>query len=566
MVEPQRLQRTVGSRPEVIVSRLGPWYFGLAGLVLGLPMQSVAVDTVTRASPASVAANTAQKILWITGTGFAPGDRVTISGDGIGEVAAPRVVPEAERMDGGQGDGIRYTISVAADATSGRRDITVTGFDGSTATGAGLLEITGGSAPPTAPPTAAPDMGPAPPTGPGTAPPDLPSGGVDVVTRASPIHGEQGEQVNLWIVGRTFQDGATVHFSAAGMGPALIDGLPLPLKVVRNVPSEAEKLDGIEFYLRIAPDTPVGPVDITVRGPDGTEATGRAIFNVVETGGIPPPVPGAGVADTISGASPPAFRSGRNVSLWIWGRDFEPGADVQFSQPGIRRYSPFEVVNEAGNYAPLDGIRAFLLVDGNVPPGPVDVTVVNPNGTQVTRPGLVEVVGTGGGAAAGGAGGEDVEPCLPASTPIESIDFVTPAEVLRGSALPLTIVGRGFACGARVALSGGGLRAPEGSTPRIIRDQGDPGQTTLRWDLEVTEDAAFGPRDVTVVNPDNSTKTLNAAFAIVETLSGDGGVGGGEKAAGISACAQRPGAHVPSSVLSWLGLLLGLAATRRRRA
>ncbi|MCK6572133.1 hypothetical protein L6V77_13665 [Myxococcota bacterium] len=550
------------------MSRPSALQIGPLGLVLSLASQAGAVDTVTRASPASVAANTAQKTLWITGTGFAPGDRVSISGNGIGEISAPMVVPEAERMDGGRGDGIRYTISVAADAASGRRDITVTGFDGTAATGAGLLEITGGGAPPTAPPTAPPDMGVAPPTGPVTAPPEVPSGGVDVVTRASPIHGEQGEQVNLWIVGRTFQDGATVHFSAAGMGPALVDGLPLPLKVVRNVPSEAEKLDGIEFYLRIGPETPVGPVDITVRGPDGTEATGRALFNVVETGGIPPPVPGAGNADTISGASPPAFRSGRNVSLWIWGRDFEPGADVQFSQPGIRQYSPFEVVNEAGNYAPLDGIRAFLLVDGNVPSGPVDVTVVNPNGSRVTRPGLVEVVGSGGGAAAGGAAGEDVEPCLPASTPIESIDFVTPAEVLRDSPLPLTIVGRGFACGARVALSGGGLRAPEGSTPRIIRDAADPGLTTLRWDLEVTADAAFGPRDVTVVNPDNSTKTLAGAFSIVETLSGDGGVGAGGKSPGISACTQRPGPQNggAAALLALFALTFGLAASRRRRA
>jgi hypothetical protein len=128
----------------------------------------------------------------------------------------------------------------------------------------------------------------------------------------------------------------------------------------------------------------------------------------------------------------------------------------------------------------------------------------------------------------------------------------------------LTIIGRGFACGARVALSGGGLRAPAGSTPRIIRDAADPGATTLRWDLEVTADAAFGPRDVTVVNPDNSTKTLVAAFSVVETLSGDGGVGGGEKSAGISACAQRPGS-TGGGALGCLVAALGLAAVRRRR-
>ena len=535
----------------------------LAGLV-ALPGSALGVDAVTKASPASVPANTAQRIIWITGTGFAPGDQVAISGDGISEIAAPVVVPEAMRMDGGRGDGIRYTIGVTAEAASGRRDITVTGFDGTSATGAGLLEITGGGvAPPTSPPTGAPpDMG----ANPGTLPPDdnlpPPSGGVDVVTRASPLQGAQGEQVNLWIVGRTFTDGVTVSFSAAGMGPALVEGLPLPLSVVRNAPSET-KLDGIQFFLRISPETPVGPVDITVAGPDGTTATGRALFRVLAPGEVPPPVPGAGNADVITGASPPAFRVGRNISLWIWGRDYEPGANVIFSQPGIHPYARYEVVNEAGNYDGADGIRAFLLVDSNVPPGPVDVTVVNPNGSQVSRQGLLQVVG----ADDVGAGGSDgvpgnVDPCLPETANVEDIAAVRPIEALRGSPLPLTVIGHGFACGATVVISGGGLSAPQGSAPRILRDPIDPTMTTLQWDLEVTADARFGPRDVTVVNPNNSTKTLVDAFEIVEELSADGG-GAGEKAAGINACSAGAGAVAGGP--TWLVLALPLLRGRRRR-
>lgn len=530
-----------------------------------------AVDVVTKASPPSVAAGTAQKILWITGNGFAAGDRVALSGDGITELAAPVVVPEAERADGGRGDGIRYTIAVDAAATLGRRDVTVTGADGSTATGAGLVEVTGGGpAPPTMPPSnPVPDAGM--PPGPGTNPdppvPD-PSGGVDVVTRASPLHGAQGEQVNLWIVGRTFTDGVTVTFSAPGMGPALVDGLPLPLKVARNVPSEAQKMDGIEFYLRISPETPVGPVNITVTGPDGTSATGNALFTVIEPGAIPPPVPGMGQADVIAGASPPAFRAGRNVSLWIWGRDYEPGANLVFSDPGLHPYSPFEVVQDAGNYPGYDGIRAFMLVDTNVASGPIHVTVVNPNGSQVQSlghaypNGLFQVVGNDGpGAGAGGAGG-DVEPCLPETAVVEDIAAVEPAEALRGSPLPLAIIGHGFACGATVVISGGGLRAPAGSTPRILRDAADPTLTTLRWDLEVTEDARFGPRDVTVVNPNNSSQTLAEAFEIVEELSGDGGDSGG-KAGNISACRAAPG--LGASLPGWALLVLPLVVRRRRR-
>jgi hypothetical protein len=546
---------------EDIVSRqfVAP-VWALAGLLVW-PADASAVDAVTKASPASVPADTAQRILWITGNGFAPGDQVAISGDGITEIAAPVVVPEAMRMDGGRGDGIRYTIGVAAGASSGRRDITVTGFDGTSATGAGLLEITGGGVapptqPPTAPPTgASPDMG----NMPGTEP-ALPSG-VDVVTRASPTAGAQGEQVNLWVVGRTFTDGVTVTFSAPGMGPALVDGLPLPLSVVRNAPSE-EKLDGIQFFLRISPDTPVGPVDITVTGPDGTSATGAGVFNVLRPGDLPPPVAGAGNADTIAGASPPGFRAGRNISLWIWGRDFEPGAQVIFSNPGIHPYSDFEVVNEAGNYDGADGIRAFLLVNADVPPGPIDVTVRNPNLSQVTRQGLVQVVGDDGAGAggAGGGGGLPVEPCLPDTTSIADIVAVQPVEALRNSPLPLTIIGHGFACGATVVISGGGLRAPQGSAPRILRDAVDPTLTTLQWDLEVDEAARFGPRDVTVVNPNNSSKTLPGAFEIVETLSGDGGVD--EKGASISACAFVPGSRTSAPL--WLAGLLLLGRRRRR--
>lgn len=538
-------------------SRLIACCFGVA-----LPWIAHAVEAVTSVAPSSVAAGSNQKTLWISGTGFVRGDRVAISGNGITDVAAPQVVLEADRPDHGVGNAIRYTVNIAPDATSGLRDITVTATDGTTATGVGLLEITGGAAPPTMPPTSPPTVAPAPDGGvaPPTEPPP-PSGGVDVVTRASPTAGARGEQVNLWIVGRTFTDGVTVSFSAAGMGPALVDGLPLPLTVIRNAPSEV-KLDGIQFFLRISPDTPTGPVDITVSGPDGTSAVGRSVFTVLEPGQMPPPVAGAGNVDTIAGASPPAFRAGRNVSLWIWGHDFEPGAEVVFSQPGIHPYSAYQVVNDAGNYDGEDGIRAFLLVNSDVPPGPVDVTVRNANGSQTQVQGLVQVLGPDGSGAGAGGQQTEVEPCLPDTTSIGDIVAVRPAEVLRDSPLPLTVVGHGFACGATVVISGGGLSAPQGSAPRIARDATDPTLTTLQWDLQVDPDARFGPRDVTVVNPNNTTRTLTEAFYVVETLSADGGVGQGSR--GISACQARPGSgSVPGAAAMVLLVALGL---RRRRS
>lgn len=535
---------------------------GLFAATLSAPFAACAVDAVTGVSPSQVQAGTAQRILFIEGSGFAPGVSVQISGNGFTPIAAPAFVPEAMRADHGVGDAVRYTVAIDAAATSGRRDVTVTGPDGTSATGVGVLEVVGGAAPPpSSPPSVAPDMGVAPPTAPPSELPP-PSGGVDVVTRASPPTGVQGEQINLWIVGRTFQDGDLVAFSGGALGPAAVNGQALPIKIVKAAPSEDGKLDGIEYYLRIGLDAQLGPIDITVTGPDGSAATGRGVFTVLAPGELPPVQPGAGVADTITGASPAAFRRGRNVSVWLWGRDFDPGAEVSFSQPGIHPYSPYEVVPEAANFPGFDGIRAFLLVDSNVPEGPVDVTVRNVNGTQVTRPGLLQVFAQGGGAE--GMPGPTVDACLPDTTSIGEIAAVEPHEVLRGSPLPLSIVGYGFACGAKVLIDGGrGLSAPGGSVPHILRDASDPLLTTLRWDLAVDADAALGPRSVTVVNPNNTSRTVAEAFEIVEELSADGGT---EKARGISACtvaAPSPRGFGAQGLA--LAGLAALAARRRRR-
>ena len=534
-------------------------------VLLCLPTSAAAVDSVTGASPRVFPAGKGDVIVWVTGRGFADGLSVGISGNGIVQRAAPVVVPEAMRVDGGRGDGIRWSVTIGPEALVGLRDLTVTGADATMATGAGLLEITPALAvmPPTQPPTQPPSQ---PPTQPGSNPPlPEPEGpiGVDVITRASPTYAAQGEQVNLWIVGRTFVDGVTVSFSGAGMGPALVNGQPLLPKISRNIPSEQAKFDGIEYYLRVGAETPVGPVDITVVGPDGTRATGVGLFEVVAPGAVPPPAAGAGNVDVISGASPRAFRAGRNVSLWLWGKGFEPGATVVFSQPGIRPYAPAEVVKDAGNYPGFDGIRSFLVVDPLAARGPLDVTVINPNASQAIAPGVVQVIGADDAIPDENDVVDDFGPCLAAETTIEEITFVQPMQVKPGTPLPLAIVGRGFACGATVIIAGGGLRAPQGSAPRIVRDGVDPQKTTLYWDLEVTADAAVGSRDVTVVNPNNSSKTLAQAFSIVleitESYAGDGGVDERVKQDdGVHACSTSgASSRGVLPLLLGLGLLLG---------
>jgi MYXO-CTERM domain-containing protein len=398
-------------------------------------------------------------------------------------------------------------------------------------------------------------MGPPPPPPDGAVPPPQ-NGSVDVVSRASPAYGAQGDQVNLWIVGREFVPGAQVAFSSPGIGPALVDGQPIPPEVVRRAESEQGKSDGLQYFARIAPNAATGPVDVTITNPDGSSATGAALFQIIEPGQAPPVRPGDGDVQTVTGASPRAMRAGRNVSLWIWGKGFETGARVDYSNASLRPYAEPSVVEVSQSHPGFAGIRSFLTVDGTALPGPVDVTVTNPNGTRATGQGIITIVEAAGtpGDPGGGGAVEYTGPCPDEATSIEAVLSVDPPTVARGDTVNLAISGRAFACGASIVIPGGGLRQVD--TPRLVRQAADPLQTTLFWQIEVAEDATLGPRDVTVVNPNNTSKTLTAAFEVVEAER--------ERPTGVAFCQARPGdGGSPAAVL--LLAVPALLVRRRRR-
>ena len=535
--------------------------------LLCLPSVAGAVDAVTRASRDALPAGTVDAAIWLTGRGFAEGATVSISGDGVTENAAPDVVPEAERIDGGRGDGITYRFALAANATPGTRNITVANPDGASATlenGFTVLPAEPGVVDP--PPMGAPDAGMGIPPDPGNVDPPNPGGmnppapgvdgRVDLVSRASPNFGEQGAQLNIWVVGRSFTAQSQVSFSVPGLVPALYLGAPLPIEVVPLAESEQGAADGIIYFLRIPPDAPVGQVDITVTNADGSSATGAGIFRVVAPGQVAPPVPGDGDVDGISGASPRAVRSGRHVSLWVWGKGFDTGASLTFATPGINAYANPEVVKVSQSHPGFSGLRNFLVVDASTPPGPVRLTVTNPNGTSAVADDILTVVGAAGGGG-GFAPGQDAVgdggPCPDEVTFIESVDRVVPDEIEQGESVNLAITGRSFACGASVVIPGGGIKALD--SPRLVRtDPADPASTTLFWQIELTEDAKATPRDVTVVNPNNSSKTLVGAFEVVEVASA--------KKEGFR-CTTVPGD--PSSQWPWFAWLGAVVLRRRGR-
>lgn len=542
----------------------------LALLLTGWGGQAFAVDAVTSASQRAIPAGRQAVSIWIVGRGFVAGAQVQISGDGITSNTPAQVVPEASRVDGGRGDGITYTFDIDFNAAVGPRDITITNPDGSSATGSGIFEILPPEDPPPDPDAGVPDPDPNPDPDPDPDPgadagapdpvPPQQGGVVDVVTRASPRFGEQGAQINIWIVGRDFAPGAQIEFSQPGIGPATVNDEALDFELVRRAESEGGEYDGITYYMRIGAEVPEGPVDIQVTNPDGSTAVGKSIFQVVAPGTLPPPQPGDGDVDEITGASPRAIRAGRHVSMWIWGRGFEPEANLEYSNPKITSYAPPQVVRRSTTHPGYSGIRSFIIVEPDAPSGPVQLRVTNPNGTQALGEGLLEVLGgsgSGGGAVnpGGGSGGAEVGgPCPDNVTVIESVSQVVPVEAEAGETFNMAIVGRGFACGASIVITGGGLMALD--QPRLVAsDPNDPYNRTLFWQVQVLDDAKPGSRDVTVVNPNGTSKTLTDAFIV--TAAGDEASKGGVK------CSTSSGS---AGSQLWLWLLgLGLLGVRRRQ-
>jgi hypothetical protein len=516
-------------------------------ITLLLPMSAWAADVVTGASPSVQETGTEGRI-WITGRGFNAGATVTISGNGVSETQAPQVVPEAQRVDGGRGDGIIFSLSITAEAEIGARDITVADSGGS-ATVSGALQIVAGMAPPPMddPPPANNNNPPA-----NNNPPPPPTGNVDRVTRASPPSAEQGSQVNLWIVGNGFAPGAQVTFSVPGIEPVLTNGQPIPIKVFPNAASVDGMADGLQYFVTVAPgpETPIGPVDVTVTNPNGSSAIARQLIEIVAPGAIPRPQPGEGDIDAITGASPRAIFIGRKVALWIWGEGITEGAQISFDSPTIKSFRPVEVVENSQSHRGYSGIRSFLEVDPTALPGPVNVTISNPNGTSQRAPGLFQLLA---------ADGQDYVPedyqgeCPDLVTSVAGIVEVSPKQWVRGTSLSIVVDGRAFACGAQILIPGGGLRAT--GRPRLQRNPLNPFETSLAWDLEVSPNATLGYREITVINPNNTSQTAADAVIIIKAPDTDE----------IHCRASAPGAPGVHSVFVCLLLLLPVMRRRRDR-
>ncbi len=303
--------------------------------------------------------------------------------------------------------------------------------------------------------------------------------------------------------------------------------------------------------LVVAANAAAGPRNVTVT------AGGRTSSAVVFTLAVAPAV-------TVTGVSPANLAAGLSGTLTIAGRNFVTGAQVSFSGAGVTvtgtQITPTAItVKITIDRTAASGLRTLTVVQGSssgsttftvTPAGPL-VTSVTPafgtSGTTVTitltGSGFVSgatIVPSGAGITVGrttvvsatqitaqlslgGATGPRTfhvvlssAPYLVTSAPVNftvnpptpAITALTPPSAALGASVDVTLIGRNFATGATVAISGSGFSV----TNVVVVNQ-----TKITATLRLTATTAVGGRTITVTTPAGTSNTAN--FAVTKTNS-----------------------------------------------
>jgi Bacterial Ig-like domain/IPT/TIG domain len=466
--------------------------------------------TVTGSAPTVTALNTggtpsdtlgqgaSQVNVTLTGTNFAHGATVTIEGTGV--TAGATTVNSSTSLV--------VPITVASDAATGDRDVTVTNTDGQAATCANCLTIATG-------PTFA-TLNPVTPTS----------------------RGQGAQDQDFSISGTGFQDGATVTFSGTGVtagtvtvdsptsitttidvsstaatgardvfvtnpdfGRATCSGCftvnPKPTitslnpnalgqgvtnhdvvvtgtnftslnggTVLSFSPSTGITINGaptinvqgtqLTVNVTIASDAPIGARDVIVTNPDAGTSTCDDCFTV-------------GKKPTLTSASPNQLGQGASAQpVTLTGTDFVSGATV--STPGGSGVSVGTV-----QFVDAQHLTVPLTVAADATVGTVALTVTNPDGGSATCSNCLTIT---------------------AAPVVTSVG--PPSSLGQGASnASLTLHGTGFQTGMTIAVSGSGVTV---TNPVTVTNA-----TTATAVMSVSSNAAVGGRTITATNPDHGT-------------------------------------------------------------
>ncbi len=230
-------------------------------------VQFISHPTVTSTSPTPRGQGAVSQTITINGSGFINGASVAFSGTGITVNSTTYVSPIA----------LSANISIASNASTGARNVTVTNPDSGTGTGTNVFTVTPGP----------------------------------IVTSTLPLSRDEGAvNQTVTINGSNFVSGATVAFSNSG---------------IAIVSSTVTGTTSITAVISIASNAPTGAGNVTVTNPDGGTGTGTDVFTV----NGPP---------TVTSTSPSSRGQGAvSQTITINGTNFVSGASLAatFSNPGI---------------------------------------------------------------------------------------------------------------------------------------------------------------------------------------------------------------------------------------
>lgn len=284
------------------------------------------LPTVTSADPSSVDQGTSGQTVVLYGSGFQSGLATSDISFGSGITVSSVTVDSAYQ--------ITAVIAVAAGATTGSRDISITNPDSGSKTSAGILNVSSSTA-----------VNP-------------------TITSVYPDSVEQGAaSQTLVITGAGFKAASNVSFPTNGITINSTDRSRIP--------------DRLDINITVSGTSPIGARTLMVTNTDdgGTGNLNEALY-VTAAGAVDPAV--------TSVLPSHGYQGWANKDVYIYGSNFQSGALIAFDPAtGI-------VINDI-THVSASGIRVNIDIDTTASTGFRNVKIVNPDGGHVLSTNKLEV-------------------------------------------------------------------------------------------------------------------------------------------------------------------------------
>ncbi len=277
------------------------------------------------------------------------------------------------------------------------------------------------------------------------------------LTSISPNNGVQGQGVPVTLTGTHFITGATIGLSGLGI-------------TVSN--TTVVSATQITATFTIAANAATGAQNITVTTSGGTSSPQTFTVNLL----LPP---------TLTSISPNSGAQGQGVAVTLTGTRFVAGATIGVSGAGIT-VSNTTVVSTTH-------ITATFTIAGNASTGAQNITVTTSGGTSGTQPFTVNLAPP-------------------------TLTSISPNSGVQGQGVPVTLTGTHFITGATIGLSGAGITV---SNTTVVS------ATQITATFTIAANASTGAQNITVTTAAGTSGVQPFIVSLLEpTLSSTNPVNG----------------------------------------